>query len=241
MRFKLRKIGVIVAVLTFVYALLWWHLNEAYLGHSLSDVLVWMNGSGTGGYSSLLAYGTYYCLIFLIFSNIIVSNENVIEIARMKNRLSFIRLRNVEIIISSIIFSTIIIGINVIFTSMVLRPVYLIERGFYIASLFQYFAIILFYWWVGVLFQLIFDIFNNKVIALLSTFLLISALYFVGLIYVLVWTPLKDMMLYEQILASGSSNINLLIVYARQLILVVVLYNMSKKIFIEKDIFENEK
>lgn len=240
MKFSIKKIGVIL-ILVFIYNYLWWHLNGTYLGRSIPDILLYMNGSGMQGYNSISSYCTYYCLIYLTLINIWIPKENVIFLTRMKKRIVFIRKRNMEIFICSAIFSGIIVLVNIVMTSGVLDYSYLVENNFYSACIFAYVGLLIFYWWVGLLFQIFIDISKKNVIAIVITVMTICLIYFFGKRYSLLWTPVKDLNIYEMVISSRSNMLDLLIIYVKQIVIVTACYITSKIVFLEKDIYENEK
>lgn len=234
-----RRVVIGFTVLISLYMFFWWVGNSTYIRMDDPKILLYMNGSSQMGYSSLLAYGTYYCLIYLAFLNFSISTESVIVLTRT-NRKKFIHKYIGYIFIISLLFALVITIVNVVMTTLFLGYKYLIQERFYIACMFSWVSLFFFYSIVGLVMKAMSDLTKSNLIGLVSSFFIVSIFYFVGRSFHNVWTPVKDLIMFEGVLSNVLSNLMIAIIYLKQLIIAIGLCIIVRIIFNEKDMLPNE-
>jgi hypothetical protein len=84
------------------------------------------------------------------------------------------------------------------------------------------------------------DLTKSNLIGLVSSFFIVSIFYFVGRSFHNVWTPVKDLIMFEGVLSNVLSNLMIAIIYLKQLIIAIGLCIIVRIIFNEKDMLPNE-
>jgi len=237
MSYNYKKVSLIVLVSLIFFSFFWYMQNNIYLSHMNNQTLLNMNSSSQG-FSSLRMFSLYYTMYFLLIVNIQVRNEEALFVVRQKNREKLFNKRTLQIFFTAGLFSLSFSVVNLLMTYIFVGNIHMIHDNFYRATLFNGMAVLLFYWSIGLLEKLIEDKFNSRNVAVLITFLLVASGFFIKSIP---WVPIKDMVVYENLLTNTWNTLDLLKVYGRQFGLVIVLFLLGSIVFKEKDFLHHEK
>ncbi|MBT2259803.1 WxPxxD family membrane protein [Priestia megaterium] len=226
-----------VLVLLIMFSILWYMQNSIYISHPNDQhILLIMNGS-LQGYNSLRVLAIL-SLIFLLFMNMLTVKESSSFFIRYKYRLRLFHNRAMNIFCSSIIFVTSFLIVNVVFSLVYIGHDVMLESHFYLITFLNGIAMVLFYFWIGLLTKVLEDWLHSKNISVVIAFIIVMLIYFIDLPF---WVPFDDMRIYEAMLSGLWTLADILFIYARQFGIVIILYVVGKIIFSDKDFIFYEK
>ncbi|NIK13413.1 WxPxxD family membrane protein [Alkalibacillus almallahensis] len=232
---KVKRLIVIVSMFAF-FVIVWFLQGKRYLSLPTPEALYWLNASAFG-YNSIRAFCLFYSIPFIIFINHFFLSEDTFTIIRWFKREVLYRRIVIKTAISSIIFSIIHMLVNVVLTFTFLDWELILEAQFVLISFFSMIGLFLFFFWVGILYRLFYDLTNFKGSSMLFTCLFIGVLYFIGKLNVLggAWYPTKDLVIFQMLLENKWETIDLILVYTRQIVIVIIFYLIASSIFLRKD------
>ncbi|MGE1164472.1 WxPxxD family membrane protein [Peribacillus simplex] len=226
-----KNFGLFVVLFMGFFSFFWLMQNNIYLNDTTRhNILIYMNGSEQG-FSSLRMISLFYTLCFLLLTNIQVKGK-IQFIVRGKSRSKLFAERTFYIFCMAGLFSFSFCFVNLVLTYILIGNELMIEGNFYLITLFNWIAMTLFYFWIGIFGKVIEDKLNSAHMATAIVFILIGLSYFMDMIP---WLPIKDMRIYEGLLTNYWDAWDLIIVYARQLGLAIAFYLLGNMIYIEKD------
>lgn len=240
-----KKIIITSISLSLFFLFYWFLSNSQYYSmpdnlFSSDEILYNMNNSAYG-YVSLLAYTTIYLLPFLFFLKKSFVNDSLLFLIRHSNRNRLFIKRFYNLFSISIIFCILHIIINILFSFTFFNINFLIEKNYFISSLFHLLIIISFYIQVGFSFYIIYDLINNLTLSLFITLLIYSGVYFFHkLTNIVIWPPITDLIVLGNLIDGSLSIVNLLIILLRQSMFVFIFYNLSCTLFNRKDFLCHE-
>lgn len=232
-----KKTMVLVGILCAFLVFFWYVQNSIYIRSKSDDILVDMNGS-VQGFNSIRAYAVYYALFYLLFMNMRLIKEEAPFIVAHKSRSHLFFIRAASILESAGWFSLTISAVNLGLTYLFVDHETMADHHFYKATLLNGIALVLFYGWVGLLCKALEDRIHSFNIAVSATFILVALTYF--FVKMVPWLPISDMRMYEGILVPEWDALEIMLVFARQLGLVIVFCLIGHVIFLEKDFIRHE-
>lgn len=205
---------------------------------SLLDIL----NNTASGYTSIMAYCTIYLIPFLLSLNSFFLNENNIYIIRKNHRKNIYLERIKKVILMSLLMCSIHMLINFIIMLTFFQVNYLIERHFIFYSILNLIEICMFYTFVGLIFYIFIDFTRKFNLSLIITAGIFIGLFFIHkIIGVNLWTPLKDLVVLSHLLDNTITLIDVLIIYVRQFLIIILASHIGFSIFNERDFIKNEK
>lgn len=245
---RYRKYLLCLAGCLIIFALIWHFENLSYFkmrARIPSETLFLLGfASAGGGYLGIEHYARIYSLIFLFLLYKMKMGESPIRLLRFSAREETYKRHIKNIVIIAMIFSISIHLINLLFVSIHMSLGLMGKTGF-----FQYFPVAVlisaFYFIrIGIIAQIFSDLMQNKIIPYLLTFVL-GYLEQLPIEFVeevpTTWRLCVDLQLFYQCV-SGTATIGyILIVFVRQISVIVVLLMVSAYLFKRKDFLSSEK
>ncbi|WP_141603789.1 WxPxxD family membrane protein [Terrilactibacillus laevilacticus] len=237
---KTKKIFLILSLCIF-FAFVWFMQNNVYIGDPTDRNLISMNNSAFG-YSSLMAYMLFYPLPFLLLFNMFYQADNIMVITRFPKRWIWYRLIIIKIMFLAFIYAGLHTLVNIFFTLIFFNIELLRQMHFFYIALANMFVLTLFFSSIGIINRLITDLINKSVgLSMFFSYMFIGILYFIEkLIFPSTpWAPLKDLALFYYLLNNEWNMMHFLLVFTRQVLIVVLLYLIGSWAISRKDIMND--
>lgn len=229
---QLRKLHVLLVLIFF--ALVWYAQNKPYIaayaarapvaGDKFIELLYYMNSSASG-YSSIQNYCLVYLIPFLLLLQQLFKNEKSHEVVRHRGRERLFLLRFREIGIGAVFIGAIHSLVNVGASFLVFDASLVLSSDLVAYSLFNGLSLSLFYSVIGLLYSIQQDRSLSEGAPMIGTLLLVGSLFFLTkLLFTATWTPLKDLVLMTSFFEQVISWRGVAWIYAKQAILVAVLF-----------------
>lgn len=234
-----KKTMVLVGLLGAFLVFFWYAQNHIFIRSKPNNLLLDMNGSDEG-FNSIKAYTLYYALFYLLFMNMRLIKEETPFIVARKSRSHLFFIRAASILESAGWFALTISAVNLGLTYLFVDHETMANHHFYKAKLLNGMALVLFYGWIGLLCKALEDRIHSFNIAVSVTYILVAFTFFSAEMMPWLPLPITDMRMYEGILIPQWNALEIMLVFARQLGLVIVFYLIGHVIFLKKDFIRHE-
>lgn len=190
------------------------------------------------GFNYFVLHGTIYNMAFGILLVFALPDINIQNLARIE-RSTIIKQYVLKIFIESVLFITVFTGAYILVVLMKFGWSFTVMTNFFTGVLFQFIMLILLYQILGT-FYLVSYIYNfSKSHALFSSIICSMVLVCLTLLFG-IWTPFKDIEIFNSFYNHGLSLIQFLVRMVRDLIIYLALNYIALILFKAKDILNHE-
>lgn len=197
--------------------------------------------SSTNGYSGLLQELVIYSLLVLLGAYYLSYSEEPPFILRHGSRGKYRNNEVLQLLVIAMIFSGFHELINYLYVRVFFAEEIVSQFSYTSYSIFSAIFLLFFYLQVGILYKIFDDLIKPSICSILITFFLCLCQFWVVKFYLIeIWLPCQDLMISFKYLINEVSGFALYIAFARNSIIVICLYAVSRITFNQKDILKNE-
>ncbi|MFG6497018.1 WxPxxD family membrane protein [Fictibacillus sp. UD] len=230
------KRSIVSLAILFLFIVLWFINNSRYMGFSTLESLIYMNNSAFG-YNSFKAYALFYTIPFLFFLNFFLPTEKpytLVRISRERHYFKFVG----KVFLTALLFTIGHMLINNLLTFLFMDVELLKEVRYFFISFVQMIGLVFYFFWIGILYRIFYDLSNSFGLAIFVTYLLVGVIYSLGLLIVPadIWDPFKDLDIFQSLLENKKTLTDVFLSYIRLFALGVTFYLVGSPLFLKKDI-----
>lgn len=227
----------LVLILTVFFMIVWITQSYYLLSNKSFESLIYLNNSASG-YNSIVSYSIFYIIPFLIYYSLSNSRNKVVCLIRHKNRIEILLRQNLDILISSLSFVTILSTINIIM-SLFFYPKHLVlSADFITISLINGCSAAIFFCIAGNVYLGFRMFINNSGFSIANTFLTFSIMFFFYKLLVgnKFWTFFSDISLYSRYFYEELSIIQLIFSIIRLFCFLIIIIIVNISFFVKRDV-----
>ncbi|TYV45322.1 WxPxxD family membrane protein [Listeria monocytogenes] len=221
------------------FSVFWFTQNMDYLSFPKNRELVLIMNGSLYGYISIKSLCLMLVFPYLIFLLLFSKKEQIVALAREKNRLRFYHKILKDTVIATVLFVGLYLSVNLLYSFIFLSNKLLTATHFYSGIFFFFLLLVLFYLAIGFLFRIIYDLTTSTGQALIFGAFVICIVYLIDWIILegIYWTPLHNLNFFDLWLQNGSISSDIPFILIPNAAVAFILYLISSNTFIKKDFY----
>ncbi|EMF9992562.1 WxPxxD family membrane protein, partial [Listeria monocytogenes] len=215
------------------FSVFWFTQNMEYLSFPKNRELVLIMNGSLYGYVSIKSLCLMLVFPYLIFLLLFSKKEQIVALAREKNRLRFYHTILKDTVIATVLFVGLYLSVNLLYSFIFLSNKLLTATHFYSGIFFYFLLLFLFYLAIGFLFRIIYDLTASTGQALIFGAFMICIFYLIDWIILegIYWTPLHNLNFFDVWLQNGFMSSDIPFILIPNAAVAFILYLISSNIF----------